>query len=203
MVNKRQDLEKQLTKYSTARDRIAGQLEETEAKVTQLQMDVNNDMLETGASSSLQELGLSREKVTSLRQTLQFATSQVDGARQELEDFDRAARGGMIMDLDLKVRQLIVVLQNKIGETGLKGEVDKLGELIVELERLSNSDIQVLDAAEHLNAARNFHDLISRSLFESWQAIEALHWGPGHAPASNRPNYIPGFGVRPGNLISG
>lgn len=202
MTDKRQDLEKQLAKLSQARDRIAAQLEEAEKKVTQLQGLVNGELMEGVSSNSLQELSLTREKVTSLHQTLQYADGEMTQARQQLSDFDRAARGGMIMDLDTKVQQAIVNLQVKIGEGGLKAEVDKLGEMIAELEQLSSTDVKVHGSVEHLNSARNVHDRLSRSLLATWQDIEALGWGPGHSPASNQPNYIPGFGVRPGNLTS-
>ncbi len=202
MVDKRTDIEKALTKLSTARDRIAQQLEESEAQVKLLQEVVNSALLESGETNHLSELSINRERVNSLHQALQYANGQVNQARQALEDHDRAAQGGIIMDMDKKVQQAIVNLQAKIGEAGLKAEVDKLGEMIAELERLSNSGVQVIDVAEHCYSAKNIHDRLSRSLLASWQDIEGLGWGQAHSQASSRPNYIEGFGVRPGNLIS-
>jgi hypothetical protein len=202
MADKWKELETNLSKLSQARDRIAGQLEIAETKVAQLQARVNTELMVGESTNSLQELSLARERVTSLHQALQFGSSQVNEARQLLSDFDRAAQGGMIMDLDKKVQQAVVDLQDKIGAAGLKAEVDKLGVLIAEFERLSNSGVQVHGATEHLNTARSVHDRISRSLLVCWQDIEGLRWGPGHSTASNKPNYIPGFGVQPGYLTS-
>lgn len=202
MADKRAELVKSMEKLSTARERITQQLEESEAKVKQLQGTVNEEMMQTGSSDSLQELSLSRERVNLFNQALQYANGEVNAAQQQLNDYDMAARGGEIQALDRKVQQAIVNLQVKIGESGLKAEVDRLGEMIAELEQLSNAGVQVHGAAEHINVARNVHDRLSRSLMASWQDIEALGWGPAHSTASSRPNYIPGFGVRPGNLTS-
>jgi DNA repair exonuclease SbcCD ATPase subunit len=202
MAEKRADLEKNLEKLGKARDRILEQIEATELRIKHLQVVVNGELMENETSNSLQELSQNREKLTALQQALQYANGQVNEARQKLLDFDRATRGGIIIDLDKKVQQAVVQLQAKIGEKGLKADVDKLGEMIAELEQLSNSDIKVHDAAEHMNSARNVHDRLSRSLLATWQDIEGLGWGPSHSPTSSRPNYIPGFGVRPGNLTS-
>ncbi len=201
MADKRTDLEKNLEISGKGRDNILQQIETTKLRINHLQMVVNGELMEDEESMSLRELSIDRERLTSLNQALQFSNARVNEARQKLSDFDRAAQGGKIMELDRKIQQAVVNLQVKIGETGLKGEVDKLGEMIAELERLSNTDIRVLDVAEHMNSARNVHDRLSRSLLASWQDIEALGWGPAHATASSRPYYISGFGVRPGNLI--
>ena len=181
MAEKRADLEKNLEKLGKARDRILEQIEATELRIKHLQVVVNGELMENETSNSLQELSLNREKLTSLQQALQYGDGQVIEARQKLSDFDRATQGGMIIDMDKKVQQAVVQLQDKIGEKGLKAEVDKLGEMIAELERLSNTDIKVHGAAEHMNSARNVHDQISRSLLVCWQNIEGLGWGPGYS----------------------
>jgi chromosome segregation ATPase len=200
MVNKRQDLEKQLTKLSNAKDRISSQLEEAESKVKQLQSIVNSEMMETGTSSSLQTLSLEREKVTSLHQTLQFATGQVNAARQELEDYDRAARGGLIQELDKQLIQAVVDLQDGIGEAGLKGQLDKLGGMIAELEKLTSSGVMVHDVDQHLGASRNIYNDLSSSLYEIWKRIEGLKWGPTHNINPTEQGYLAGFGMLPGHL---
>jgi predicted house-cleaning noncanonical NTP pyrophosphatase (MazG superfamily) len=201
MADKRKDLESKLNKLSQARDRITEQLEEAERKTTQLQVKVNGELMEGESSKSLQELTTTRELVSSLHQALQFANAQLKEAREQLSDFDRAAKGGMIMEMDKKVQQAVVDLQAKIGETGLKAEVDNLGELIVELGRLSNSDVKIQDVDIHLATARSIQDHLSRSLLASWQEIESLKWGPQHSTDAEKGN-LPGFGRLPGSLIN-
>jgi DNA repair exonuclease SbcCD ATPase subunit len=202
MADKRAELEKSLTKLNRVRDRIAAQLEKAESKVKQLQSVVNTEFFEEGESKSLQALSLKREEVTSLHQTLQSANHQVNEARQALEDHDLAVRGGQIQELDRKIIEMVINLQVAIGENGLKAEVDKLGELIAALEPLSASNVKVHGVAEHIASARGIHNQLTHSLLASWQAIEGLKWGPAHATDTNRSNYLPGFGVRPGFLKS-
>ena len=197
MADKRKEIETNLAKQSLARDRVAAQLEESEKKVTQLQSVVNAEMFENGSSSSLQELSLTREKVTSLHQTLQFANGQVNQVRQALADYDMAEKGGRVMELDKKMIQSVLNLQTNLGENGLMADVDKLHELIIEMEKLSGE--RVLDVGIHLQGARYIYSNLSNYLFKTWKEIDQLQWGPAHGTTDPKePGHVPGFGMIPG-----
>lgn len=196
MADKRKEIETNLAKQSQAKDRITAQLEEAEAKVKQLQSVVNAEMFENGSSSSLQELSLTREKVTSLHQTEQFANGQVNQARQALADYDMTIKGGQVMELDKKLIQSVLDLQAKLGENDLMAEVDKLHELIMQMEKLSAD--RVLDVGMHLQSARSIYIDLANFLFKTWKAIDQLKWGPAHGADPKEPGHIPGFGMIPG-----
>jgi hypothetical protein len=202
MADKRKELEANLNKLSLSRDRIAVQLEEAEKKAIQLQEKVNHELMDGESSGSIQELSFTRERISSLHQALQFGNSQVSEARQRLSDYDQAVRYEVVINLDKKVKEAVVDLQARIGEAGLKAEVDKLGALVLALERSMPGDKMDQDVSIRLNSARNIYNHLSSSLLESWNVIEGLKWGPRHSMVSGRPNYIPGFGVRPGFLTS-
>jgi DNA repair exonuclease SbcCD ATPase subunit len=196
MAEKRKDLEANLAKLSQVRDRIIAQLEEAENRVGQLQIIVNSEMMETGNSNSLQELTNTREKATSLHSSLKYANSQVNAARQTLNDYDQAARGGQVMELDKKLMKAVADLQPLIGEDGLHGKLDGIYEMILEMERLQAE--KVFDCGQHLQIARSIYIDLSRSLATFWSRFEELKWGPQHGTNSPKPGYLPGFGRIPG-----
>jgi chromosome segregation ATPase len=201
-MDKRQDLEKQRAKFISSKERIENQLKELESSVKQMQAKVNDEMMESGTSGSLQELSNTREKVNSLRQALDYANGQISETQQQLNDYDRAAIGGQIQKLDHKMIQAVIDLQEKIGEVGLKGQIDQLGALIIEIDMLTTNDVMVHDVDQHLRAARAIYTDLSRSLLEYWKRIEELKWGPAHSTNSTREGYLPGFGVLPGYIKS-
>jgi chromosome segregation ATPase len=196
-MEKRQDIEKQLEKIRSSKGRIEDQIKETESSIKQLQGIVNNEMMETGSSDTLNELSHTREKLISLQQTLQYANGQIIETQQQLTEYDRIVLGGQIQKLDQALILAVVDLQEKIGEAGLKGQLDKLGSLIIELGRLSSTDVKVHDVDQHLNTARALYNGLSSSLFDYWKRIEGLKWGPAHSTNPVREDYQPGFGVTP------
>jgi hypothetical protein len=195
-MEKRMDLEKQLARLSQARDKIEQQLSEAETRVTQLQIVVNSEFMEHGQSGTLQELSLTRERVTSLHQTQQYANDQVAESRRLLEDFDRAAKGGQVIELVKKLQSQIVEIQDSIGEKGgIKGKLDQIYDLTVQLDGLQPG--HVMDAEMIISQARNIYVDLTRSLLDYWKRIEDLKWGPSHYTQENKQGYLSGFGRLP------
>jgi len=199
MANKRQALEEQLSKANLFKDQIQRQADGVSKKIIDLQLKVDTEIMDTGDSKSIQELITTREQLIHLQASLEIGDRHVKDAKFALEDYDRSVRGGQIMELDKKVQQAIVDLQARIGEQGgLQGELDQLHNLIMEVEKLGSTDVQVHDVAIHLQSARTIYIELSNFLFKTWKQIEELKWGPAHGGAPKEPGHIPGFGMMPG-----
>lgn len=162
-MEKRSNLEEKEKNARAARERIMKQIQELTQREADLQIRVNQEIVATGESKSLDDLVDAKTRRQALQTSLEFSTGEILKAAQELESFDLAQAGGRVFALDescalkaVEIRKQIGVLQGLLLELkALTGEIQRAP------ERARPQDIQIRE--------RFFVDLV----YELGQQLEA------------------------------
>ena len=192
-MDKKQELTKALEKFVDSRDKVTRRVEEGEARIEALQATVNDEVLKTGSSNSIQELLNTKEMVNSFRQALENTEEQISLTQKELVRCDQERIGGELQKLDQQMVQAVLELQKKMGAAGLNGEVDRIRDIYAEIARIKESGVSVLDLDEHIRRVLPLCDNVSEALLVFCKSIDSFNWGPAMIgdPSGDR---ISGFG---------
>lgn len=193
-MDKKQELTKTLEKFVDSRDKVVRKVEEGEARIEALQATVNDEVLKTGSSNSIQELLNTKEMVKSFRQALENTEEQISLTRKELVRYEQERIGGELQKLDQQMVQAVLELQKKMGAAGLNGEVDRIRDIHEQIARIRQvSGVTVLDLDEHTRRVMVLCDNVSEALLVFCKSIDSFNWGPAMIgePSGDR---IGGFG---------